>query len=152
MNAKKSLLTFLCGLFLFGFVGSTGCAAEAEPEASEETQQAIAPAVALGACLLDPPCAAAVAAVVGYAVYSVSQLSGEALRAAQRAAENWRRQHERNCQACPAPPPDDSRYDASHSHWPCPGPHTHHYTYRYNQNPTTCECHLQKIQASLTCH
>lgn len=89
MNIKPAAIVGVLVLSSVAVLG-TGCASEVEePEPSAQSEDEVAVAVPIVACLADPPCAALVAAAVGYAVYQVSQLSGEALRTAQRVADNY---------------------------------------------------------------
>jgi len=157
MKQNIALLSLASVVFFTMPTFGTGCSAETDDPTDSavtegESQEALAPAIPIAGCLANPACAAAVAAAVGYVVWSVSDLSGDALRAAQRAANAWAASQSRACPPCPRPPANDSRYDSSHAHWPCKGAHTHHYTYRYNQNPSSCQCFLQKIETSVTCH
>ncbi len=72
----------------------TGCSAEVNDDLETEvpvaeSEDGLAPAIGVGACLANPACATAVAAVLGYVVYSVSQIPSSSWGAAQRAADNW---------------------------------------------------------------
>ncbi len=120
MKQNLAVLSLVTTVFL-GLPVLTGCSAEADAGATAEvtqgeSEEALAPAIPLASCLATPACAAAVAATLGYVVWSVRDLSGDALRAAQRAANDWAARQSRACPPCPRPPADDSRYDSSHAH------------------------------------
>jgi hypothetical protein len=96
MNATRPLLRSIVALTLSVSLAAAGCAdptempSEFEYEFGEDTSvDGVAIAFPVATCLATPACAVAVAAALGYTVYSVSQLSGEALRTAQRAANQW---------------------------------------------------------------
>lgn len=93
MKTPLSALSCIMVLSLAAPAFTTGCSAEiddeVETEAVGESEDGLAPAIPIASCLANPACATAVAAALGYAVYSISQLSGEGLRIAQRAANDW---------------------------------------------------------------
>jgi hypothetical protein len=96
MNAVRPLLRSIVALTLSASLSAAGCAdptempSEFEYEVGDDTSvDGVAVAFPVATCLATPACAVAVAAALGYTVYSVSQLSGEALRTAQRAANQW---------------------------------------------------------------
>lgn len=88
---KKTTLLVLTALALATPALSTGCSAEvAEPEANVgESEDNLAPAVALAACLADPPCAAAVAATIGYVAYKLGDVLSRDRPAAESTADNY---------------------------------------------------------------
>ena len=72
----------------------TGCSAEVNDDLETDvpvgaSEDGLAPAIGVGACLLNPACAASVAAVLGYTVYNVSQIPASSWDAVQRAANDW---------------------------------------------------------------
>jgi hypothetical protein len=81
------------GLALFTLLttaSAVGCSSgEAAEEPRASTEQAIAPAIAIGACLADPPCAALVVATIGYVVHMASQIKPGDRPAAQEAANDY---------------------------------------------------------------
>lgn len=92
----KTPLTTVVALTALAFAApafTVGCSAEVDDELETEpvgeSEDNLAPAIPVATCLANPACATAVAAALGYAVYSLSQLSGDALRIAQRAANDW---------------------------------------------------------------
>ncbi len=138
----------LCVLAAIGLIGA---ACSAEPVADEPTDQseaqigpAVYAAIALGTCLVDENCRAAVALALGYAVYAVTELSGNALQAAQAAANAWAEQNnacDRNEQFTPKRTDraigcinaDGTLRCYSARHYPCNGIHTRG-TLAYNES------------------
>ncbi len=132
---KKQILVGL-GVLSLTFLACTAETMPDETPATDESEEALAPAlVGVAACLADPPCAIVVGVAIGYAVKSVADLSGEALGAAQRAAARW--QDENGCNRAEVFKPqrtDQARgcfdkkgvaqcYSTRHS--PCAGVHSH---------------------------
>jgi hypothetical protein len=96
MTISRSILRASTVMVLAAAMVSQGCAeptempSDFEYEVGEGTAvDGVAVAYPVAACLANPACAAAVAAALGYTVWSVSQLSGDALRVAQGAANSW---------------------------------------------------------------
>jgi len=92
MKTPLAALSCLAVLSLTVPAFTTGCSAEVDDALDTEvgeSEDGLAPAIPVASCLANPACATAVAAALGYAVYSISQLSGDALRIAQRAANDW---------------------------------------------------------------
>ncbi len=126
------------GLVLFGVgILGSGCAASPPPaEAADTDDSAIAaPAIPLVVCLESPPCAAAVAAAIGYAASVLADILAEDRRDAQRAANEWATSRdEPECSADQQFQPErtdivvicsDANGCSSRYHHPCAGTHTH---------------------------
>lgn len=88
---KKTTILVLAALALSAPIVTTGCSAEvAEEEATVgESEDNLAPAIAIAACLADPPCAAAVALTIGYAAKTLSDIVSRDRPAAASAADNY---------------------------------------------------------------